>query len=190
MSNAKQISDNEYLIGTKADEEEEFTLKTVAVLRLLAHDIENGIDKLGTLSVVTLGPVVPGSGLPEHEVVWAEDLAVWPRPDTVHGSRLQIHEHCSGNEPTTTGFIVVHVHSLKLQIAVAGVPPCGVDAVLGTDNLPELRPDLVPALTALDVEYLTHLRSDYRPERRTFEEEDQPRDWPLVRARIREWRRG
>ncbi|CAA6655077.1 unnamed protein product [Spirodela intermedia] len=162
----------------------------IAVLRLLAHNIENGIDKLGTFGVVTLGPVVSGSGLPEHEVVRAEDLAVCPRPDTVHGSRLQIHEHCSGNEPTATGFIIVYVHSLELKIAVTVVPPCGVDAVLGADNLPELRPDLVPALPALDVEYLTHLRNDYSSESRRLQGEDQERDWPPVRTRIWEWRRG
>lgn len=38
-------------------------LEAIAVLRLLADDIENSVNKLGALSVVTLGPVVTGTRL-------------------------------------------------------------------------------------------------------------------------------
>ena len=45
-----------------------------------------------TLGVVTLGPVVPGPGLAEHEVVRPEDLAEGAGPDGVHGAGLQVHQ--------------------------------------------------------------------------------------------------
>merc|ERR1719267_137071 len=50
-------------------------LKAVAGLGLLADDVEDGVDELGTLGVVTLGPVVTGTSLAEDEVVGAEELA-------------------------------------------------------------------------------------------------------------------
>ena len=50
------------------------SLETIAGLGLLADDVQDGVDQLGTLGVVTLCPVVTGAGLTEHEVVGAEDL--------------------------------------------------------------------------------------------------------------------
>jgi hypothetical protein len=49
-------------------------LKAVTTLSLLSDDVEDGVNELGTLSVVTLGPVVSGSGLTEDEVVRSEEL--------------------------------------------------------------------------------------------------------------------
>ena len=50
-------------------------LEAVAGLGLLADDIEDRVDELGSLGVVTLGPVVTGSGLAEDEVIRTEKLA-------------------------------------------------------------------------------------------------------------------
>ncbi|BAS85603.1 Os03g0661250, partial [Oryza sativa Japonica Group] len=47
----------------------------IAFLGLLADDVEDGVDELGALGVVALGPVVAGAGLAEDEVVGAEDAA-------------------------------------------------------------------------------------------------------------------
>merc|ERR1711990_921913 len=49
-------------------------LKAVAALGLLSDDVEDGVDELGTLGVVALGPVVTGTGLTEDEVVGSEEL--------------------------------------------------------------------------------------------------------------------
>jgi len=62
------------------------------ILRLLAHDVEDGVDELSALGVVALGPVVAGARLAKDKVVWAEDLAEWARADGVHGARLEVHE--------------------------------------------------------------------------------------------------
>jgi hypothetical protein len=64
------------------------TLQAVAVLGLLAHHVEHGVDELGSLGVVALGPVVPGPGLAEDEVVGAEDVAVGTGAHGVHGAGL------------------------------------------------------------------------------------------------------
>ena len=141
-------------------------MKTVTILSLLSNDIENRVDELSTLGVVTFGPVVAGAGLAEDEVVWPEDLAVWSRPDAVHGPRFKVHEDGPRDEPATAGLVVVHIDPLQLQIRVALVPPGRVDAVLGADHLPELGPDLVAALASLDVQNLTHFRERERERER------------------------
>ena len=49
-------------------------LKAVAALSLLTDDIEHLVDELSSLGVVSLGPVVSGSGLTEDEIVRSEEL--------------------------------------------------------------------------------------------------------------------
>jgi hypothetical protein len=56
-----------------------------------------GVDELRALGVVTLGPVVAGAGLAEHEVVGAEDLAEGAGADGVHGAGLEVHQHGAGH---------------------------------------------------------------------------------------------
>ena len=45
------------------------TLKAIATLRFLSDDIEDGVNELGSLCVVSFGPVVACTSLPENEVV-------------------------------------------------------------------------------------------------------------------------
>ena len=133
------------------------TLQAIAVLRLLPHDIKNGIDQLRAFSVMSLCPVVAGATLSEDEVVGPKDLAVGPRSEAVHGPGLEIHEDGPRNEAPATCLVVVDIDSLELEVGVTLVAAGSVDAVLGADHLPELGPDLVAALAALDVEDLAHL---------------------------------
>eukprot|EP01084_Bolivina_argentea_P311568 539346_1 len=137
------------------------SLQAVAALGLLADDVEDGVDELGTLSVVTLGPVVSGSGLAEDEVVGAEDLAVGTGTDGVHGTGLQIHQDGAGDVATAGGLVVVHVDALQLQVGVTLVGAGGVDAVLVGNDLPELGADLVTALAGLDGHDLTHVGKNF-----------------------------
>lgn len=65
-------------------------LQAVAVLALLAHHVKHIVDQLGTLCVVTLGPVVAGARLAEHKVVRTEELPVGARAHRLHGAWLQI----------------------------------------------------------------------------------------------------
>jgi proteasome assembly chaperone (PAC2) family protein len=73
------------------------TLEAVAALGLATDNVEDLVDELGTLSVVTLGPVVASTGLTEDEVVGAEELAERTGADGVHGTGLQIDEDGTGN---------------------------------------------------------------------------------------------
>jgi hypothetical protein len=73
------------------------SLETVTRLSLLADNIKDGVNELSTLSVVSLGPVVSGSGLAEDEVIRAEELAVGSSADRVHGAGLKVHEDSAGN---------------------------------------------------------------------------------------------
>jgi hypothetical protein len=50
---------------------------------------QDGIDELGTLGVVTLGPVITGTALAEHEVVRAKDLAERTSANWVNGTGLK-----------------------------------------------------------------------------------------------------
>ena len=74
------------------------------------------------------------------------------------------------NLPVNTTRSVVHVDALQLQVGVSVIRTGGINAVLITDHLPELRTDLVAALATLDVHELTHgaerkrLRSPSEPQ--------------------------
>ena len=124
-------------------------LKAITALSFFSSHIEDRVNELSALSVVTLGPVVSCTSLSEDEVVGSEELTERSSSDAVHGSGYEIHTDISGDVPSTTGLIVVVVDSLELEIRVTVVGASGVDSVLIGDNLPELSTDLVAALTSL-----------------------------------------
>ena len=131
-------------------------LEAVAALGLLAHDVQDAVDKLGALRVVTLGPVVAGTRLTKHKVVGTEELAEGASPHAVHGARLQIEQDGARHVAPARRLVVVHVDALQLQVRVAVVRARRVHAVLVANHLPELGADLVAALPRLDVADLTH----------------------------------
>mmetsp|Transcript_76572 Transcript_76572/g.173156 ORF Transcript_76572/g.173156 Transcript_76572/m.173156 type:complete len:209 (-) Transcript_76572:26-652(-) len=131
-------------------------LEAVAALGLFAHNVQDGVDELGSLRVVALGPVVARARLAEHKVVWPEKLAEGPRSDAVHGARLKVHEDGAWDVAAARGLVVVNVNPLQLQVRVAMVCASGIDAVLVRNDLPELGTDLVAALAGLDVDKLAH----------------------------------
>lgn len=133
------------------------TLEAVAGLGLLADDVEDRVNKLGTLGVVALGPVVAGTALAKDEVVRAEELAKGTGADGVDGAGLQVDEDGAGDVLVARGLVVVDVDALELQVRVTVVDTGVVDAVLVADNLPELASNLVTALTGLQVDNLTHV---------------------------------
>jgi hypothetical protein len=143
--------------GTAAQRVSELkTLKAIARLGLLSHNIQNTVDELGSLGVVTFGPVVTGTGLTEDEVVWSEDLTEWTGSNGVHGTWLEIDEDGSWNVFTAGGFVVVDVDSLELEIGVAMVGSGWVDSVFVGDDFPEFGTDLVTALAGLKVDDFSH----------------------------------
>merc|ERR1740138_978390 len=127
------------------------TLEAIATFGFLADDIEDGVDELSTFGVVTLGPVVTGTGLTEDEVVGAEKLTEGAGTDGVHSSGLEIHKDGAGNVTATGGFVVVDVDTFELEIGVTVVRTGGVNSVFVRDDFPELGTDLVTALTSLNV---------------------------------------
>ena len=131
-------------------------LHAVAGLGFLADNVKHGVDKLGSLGVVSLGPVVSGSSLSEDKVVGAEKLAERSGTDTVHGSGLKVHEDGAGDIASSGGLIEINVDPLQLKIGVSVVGSGGVNTVLVGHDLPELGTDLVTALTGLNVDELAH----------------------------------
>merc|ERR1719310_1267900 len=113
---------------------------------------------LSTFGVVTLGPVVTGTGLTEDEVVWSEELTEWTSADGVHGAWLEIHKDGTWDVTATGGLVVVDVDSLELEIGVTVVGTSWVNTVLIGDDFPELGTNLVTALAGLDVDDLSHLK--------------------------------
>jgi len=134
------------------------TLEAIATFSFLSDDIKDGVDKLGTLGVMSLGPVVTGTGLSEDEVVWSEELSEWSSSDGVHGSWFEIHEDCSWNVSSSSGLVVVDVDSLELEIRVTVIGTGWVNSVLVGDDFPELGTDLVTALSSLNVNDFSHCR--------------------------------
>ena len=135
------------------------TLKAIATLSFLSNDIEDGVDELGSLGVMTLGPVVTGTGLSEDKVIGSEELTEWSGSDGVHSSWLEINEDGSWDVSSSGGLVVVDVDSLELEIRVTVVSTGWVNSVLVGDDLPELGTDLVTALTTLDMNDFSHLKS-------------------------------
>ena len=132
-------------------------LEAIAGLGLLAHDVENGVDELSTLGVVTLGPIVTGTSLSEDKVVRTEELTEWASAHGVHGTGLEVHQDGARHVATTSGLVVVHVDAFQLEVGVTMVSTSGVDTVLVGDNLPEFGTDLVTALASLDVYEFAHV---------------------------------
>ena len=133
-------------------------LEAIATLSLLTDDVEDGVDELGTFGVVTLGPVVTGTGLTEDEVVGSEELSEGTSTDGVHGTGLEIHKDGAGHVTATSGFVVVDVDSLELEVGVTVVRTGGVNTVFVGDNFPEFGTNLVSALAGLDVNDFSHLK--------------------------------
>ena len=133
------------------------TLEAIATFGFLSDNIKDGVDKLGSLGVMTLGPVVTGTGLSEDEVVWSEELSEWSSSDRVHGSWFEIHEDGSWNVSTTGSFVIVDVDSLELEIRVTVIGTGWVNSVFVGDDLPEFGTDLVTALSSLDMNDFSHL---------------------------------
>ena len=133
------------------------TLEAIATFGFLSDDIEDGVDKFGTLGVMTLGPVVTGTSLSEDEVVWSEELTEWSSSDGVHGTWLKIHKDSSWDVSTTSGLVIVDVDSLELEIGVTVIGTGWVNSVLVGDDLPEFGTDLVTALSSLDMNDFSHL---------------------------------
>ena len=132
------------------------TLETVTILCLLPYNIKNRINKLRSLSIMPLRPVVSSTRLSKYKVIRPENLPIRTSTNTVHSTRLQVHEHCTRNKPPTRSLIVVHIHTLQLQIWWTNVPSSRVYSMLITNNFPELWTNLVTALTTLYVKDLSH----------------------------------
>jgi hypothetical protein len=133
------------------------TLEAIATFGFLSNDIKDGVDKLGTLGVMTLGPVVTGTSLSEDKVVWSEELTEWSSSDGVHGTWLKIHEDGSWYVSSTGGFVEIDVDSLELEIGITVVSTGWVNTMLVGDDLPELGTNLVTALTCLNMNDFSHL---------------------------------
>lgn len=78
--------------------EELETLERVGVLDLLTEDVKDGVDKLGTLSVVTHSPVVGGTVLAVNKGVGAEEVGERALADEVDNTRLQVDLDRAGDE--------------------------------------------------------------------------------------------
>ena len=132
------------------------TLEAVASFSFFSGNIEDWVNEFSSFSVMSLGPVVSGSGLSEDKIVRSEKLTEWSCSNRVHCSWLKIHKDSSWDVSSSSGFIVINIDSLKLKIRVTMVRTCGVNTMLIRDNLPELSSDLVTALTTLYVNNLSH----------------------------------
>merc|ERR1719272_113451 len=95
------------------------SLEAIAALSFLADNIEDGVDKLGTLGVMSLGPVVSGTGLSEDKVVGAEELTERSSTDGIHGAGLEIHKDSAGDVTATGSLVVVDVDPLELEVGIS-----------------------------------------------------------------------
>ena len=135
-------------------------MKGITILSLLTNNIKNRVDQLSALSIMPLGPVIPGTRLPEHEVIGSEDLAKRASPDAVHGTGFEIHEDGARDIAATRGLVEIDIDALELKVWVGArllVELAGpINAVLVADDFPEFGSDLVATLPTLNVQDLSH----------------------------------
>jgi len=132
------------------------TLEAIATFSFLSDDVEDGVNKFSTFSVMAFSPVVTSSSLAEDEVVGSEKLAEWSSSDGVHCSWFEIHEDGSWDKSTSSGFIIVDVDSLELEIGVTMIGTGWVNTVFVGNDFPEFGTDLVTALACLNVDKFSH----------------------------------
>jgi len=131
-------------------------LEAIAGLGLLADDIKDGVDELSTLGVVTLGPVIASTSLPEDEVVGTEELTERTGADGIHGARFEVHQDGTRHVATTSGLVVVHIDALQLEVGVSVVGTGRINAMLVGDNFPKLGTNLVTTLSGLYMNNFSH----------------------------------
>lgn len=125
--------------GTAAQRVRELeSLKAVAALGLFADNVQDGVDELGALGIVALGPVVTGAALPEHEVVWPKYLTERSRTNRVHRPGFQINQDRTWHVFTACCLVIIDIYSLQLQIRITVIRARRIDPVLVRDYLPKL----------------------------------------------------
>lgn len=77
-------------------------LETIGPLGFLSDDIEDLVDELGSFGVMTLGPVVSGTGLSVDHVIGPEEVSQRTALDRVHSTGLQVDQDGSGDVPKRT----------------------------------------------------------------------------------------
>lgn len=90
--------------------------------------------------VVTLNPVVFCSRWTKHKTVWQEDLAKRAGVDRIHCARFQVNQYGSEDIISTCALFVVDIDSPQQEVTVPMIGSSGVDAMLTTDDFPELGP--------------------------------------------------
>jgi hypothetical protein len=87
------------------------SLKAVTTLGFAADDVKNRVDKLSTLSVMTLRPVVTSTRLTKDEVVGTEKVAERTSTNSIHCTWLQVDEDCAGHVFVVAGLSKRQDHS-------------------------------------------------------------------------------
>jgi len=132
------------------------TLEAIATFSFFSNNIEYGINKFSTFSIMSLSPIVTSTSLSENKVIRSEELTERSSSNRVHGSRFEIHEDSSWYESTTSSFIIVNINSFELKIGVTMISTGWVNSVFIGDDFPEFGTDLVTTLTSLDVNEFSH----------------------------------
>ena len=114
------------------------SLKAVTALSFLPDYVQNRVDELSSLGVMSLGPVVSCSRLSEHKVVRSEDLAERSGSNRIHGSRFQVHKDSTGDVLSSGSLVEVNIDPLQLKVGVSVVGSSWVNAMLVRDDL-EIR---------------------------------------------------
>lgn len=117
-------------------------LESITALGLTTDDIENLVDQLSTLGVMTLGPVVAGARLSKHKVVGSEELSVGAGADRVHRAWFQVDENGSGNI-LVAGCLWEARSETEKRIGLDCVTPCRVCVYLVEIDIDTVQLDVV-----------------------------------------------
>jgi hypothetical protein len=96
--------------------------------------------------LTALRPVVAGATLAVDDVVRTEEATKRAGSDGVAGAGLEVDEDGARDVLVRADLVEVDINALELEVVRALVHAVTLDAVLLREHLPELGPDLVPAL--------------------------------------------
>jgi hypothetical protein len=67
---------------------------------------------------MALCPVIASTRLAKDKVVRSEELSQGAASDRIHGTGLEVNEHCARHPFASLGLVVVDVETLSLEVAL------------------------------------------------------------------------
>merc|ERR1719262_819440 len=138
---------------------DEETLQTSAVIRKLAHSVEDKVDNFLANGVVTTGVVIGGIFLARDQLLGVVQLTVRAGADLIDHSRLEVNVHSAGHVLASTSLREKGVESIVTATdgLIGRHLAVRLDTVLKAEKLPGGITELDTGLAEVDIDDFAHI---------------------------------